>query len=154
MSEFKKLITVATNLEACSKKSCKQFDALKSNVRSERQSKIKAIEGLLLKDFKEWQNQQKVISEEMHTKLHDSYKCIVKKCEKELRELIKVDIKMRESGIKTLQDIMSKKDTDTKRKLELQKTINTGKDEIQKMKKILQAKTIDIQKVKNDLQHF
>jgi Zn-dependent M28 family amino/carboxypeptidase len=160
MSDFKALTIAAKGLEACSKKSCKDFDALKSKVRSEYQEKLKKNRGLISKNFSEWERQKKVLEDDMHKKLQNAYACIVNNCEKEMRSLIKVDIANKESMIRSLERtpvVIDPKETAEirlKRKQMIQKIIKKTKKEISDQNMILKSKTIDIKKVQKDLKHF
>lgn len=160
MSHFKALIDATKGLEECSKKSCKEFDAVKAKVRSEHREKLQKFDGLISKDFSEWQKQTKVLDDDMHEKLQHSYACIIKTCDKELRNLIKVDVANKEKMLRSLEDttitIDPKEPTEQrlKRKQFLQKLIKTTKKEINDLKKALKSKNIDVKKVQNDLRHF
>jgi hypothetical protein len=160
MSNFKALIDAAKSLEECSKKSCKEFDAVKAKARSEYQEKLQKNKGLISKNFSEWQRQRKVLEDDMHVQLQNSYVCIVKNCETKLRNLIKVDIAAKESMLRSLEDTPFKidpketKEQTLKRKQFIQNIIKGSKKEINDLKKVLKSKNIDVKKVQNDLKHF
>jgi hypothetical protein len=158
--DFKALTIAAKKLEDCSKKSCKEFDALKTKVHSEYQEKLQKNRGLISKDFSEWSKLIKVLDDDMHAQLQNSYVCIVKNCEKDIRNLIKVDIANKERIIKSLESTPDKIDPNQtteqklKRKQFIEKLIKSNKQELNDLQMVLKSKTIDIKKVQKDLRHF
>lgn len=95
----------------------------------------------MIKDFSKWDKQRNSLEQEMHKKLHSSYTCIMQKCDRQLRELIKTEIKDREQ-----------QSTQQRKLYEQQIKLTTR--EIKDLKELLKSKDIDIKKVQNTLKYF
>jgi N-methylhydantoinase A/oxoprolinase/acetone carboxylase beta subunit len=149
---FKNLL----DLETCSKASCKEFDTLKADVRKQHNAKLQEINDVMLKDYAKWDKQRKSLEQEMHKKLHNSYACIVKKCDRQLRELIKTNIKDNENIVKSWESALREKSTkESSQEREMyQQQIKIAKQNIKDMQHLLKSKDIDITKVQNTLKNL
>ena len=148
---------VAKDLETCSKKSCKEFDTLKADTRKQHYAKLQEINDIMIKDYSKWDKQRKSLEQEMHKKLHNSYVCIVQKCDKQLRNLIKTEINNNQHFVKSLESALreeSTRENSQKRRKFYEQSIKKSKREIKALQELLTYKDIDIKKVHNTLKYF
>lgn len=153
---IKESINVAQKLQQCAQKSCKEFDIMKKTIRSQYNENVKQIEGLLKKDFKEWNKQRAKLEKQMHKSLDASYKCIIKKCDREVRELIKLELKENEQIINDLKILLTKEHV-KKSKEHTQlvlKRISSLKKEMQVTQQVLKSAHLDIKKVVDHIKYF